>query len=254
MNFELLVATRYLRAKRKQTMISVITLIAILGVAAGVGALVVAMAVSEGQRQDSRRKLLGDGGAVPEEFLTAYGAALSGGGGLDQTLLPDEQRQKIVARRRRGLGVAVLAAAASAAFLLVSLDAWRARAAERLAADVAALEASAEPALGLQGQLATLDRRALGITEVAAARLDPLETLLVITRRLPPGAYLRSLRFSGGEWQVEGFAPRAAQVTQALGSAPELGGVRVLAATNRARTGEGTNESFALAFRLVQRP
>jgi hypothetical protein len=150
--------------------------------------------------------------------------------------------------------VAVLAAAASAAFLLVSLDAWRARAAERLAADVAALEASAEPALGLQGQLATLDRRALGITEVAAARLDPLETLLVITRRLPPGAYLRSLRFSGGEWQVEGFAPRAAQVTQALGSAPELGGVRVLAATNRARTGEGTNESFALAFRLVQRP
>jgi lipoprotein-releasing system permease protein len=59
MNFELLVASRYLRAKRKQTMISVITLIAILGVAAGVGALVVAMAVSEGQRQDIRRKLLG---------------------------------------------------------------------------------------------------------------------------------------------------------------------------------------------------
>jgi lipoprotein-releasing system permease protein len=59
MNFELLVASRYLRAKRKQTIISVITLIAILGVAAGVGALVVAMAVSEGQRQDIRKKLLG---------------------------------------------------------------------------------------------------------------------------------------------------------------------------------------------------
>jgi len=59
MTFELLVATRYLRAKRKQAMISVITVIAMLGVSAGVAALVVAMAVSEGQRRDIREKLLG---------------------------------------------------------------------------------------------------------------------------------------------------------------------------------------------------
>jgi lipoprotein-releasing system permease protein len=59
MTFELLVATRYLRAKRKQAMISVITVIAMLGVSAGVAALVVAMAVSEGQRQDIRDRLLG---------------------------------------------------------------------------------------------------------------------------------------------------------------------------------------------------
>jgi lipoprotein-releasing system permease protein len=59
MNFELLVAVRYLRAKRKQTVISTITFIAILGVSAGVAALVVAMAVSEGQREDIRDRLLG---------------------------------------------------------------------------------------------------------------------------------------------------------------------------------------------------
>ncbi|HET9218307.1 MAG TPA: FtsX-like permease family protein [Terriglobia bacterium] len=59
MRFELLVATRYLRAKREQAVISTITLIAILGVAAGVAALVVAMAVSEGQREDIRDRLLG---------------------------------------------------------------------------------------------------------------------------------------------------------------------------------------------------
>ena len=59
MKFELLVATRYLRAKRKQAVISTITLIAILGVGAGVAALVVAMAVSEGQREDIRDRLLG---------------------------------------------------------------------------------------------------------------------------------------------------------------------------------------------------
>jgi Tfp pilus assembly protein PilN len=119
---------------------------------------------------------------------------------------------------------------------------------------VAALEAKAGPAVELQGQLALLDRRTHGIAEVAAARPDPLHALLAVTRRLPAGAYLKSLRFAGAEWQVEGFAPRAAQVTQALGSAPELEAVRVLAATNRSRTGEGTNESFALAFRLARQP
>src|SRR4029450_13974145 len=59
MRFELLVATRYLRAKREQTVISAITVIAILGVSAGVAALVVALAVSEGQREDIRDRLLG---------------------------------------------------------------------------------------------------------------------------------------------------------------------------------------------------
>lgn len=68
MTFELLVATRYLRAKRKQAMISVITVIAILGVSAGVAALVVAMAVSEGQRQDIRDRLLS-----AEAHVTIYG-------------------------------------------------------------------------------------------------------------------------------------------------------------------------------------
>ena len=59
MTFELLIAIRYLRAKRKQAAISLITFIAILGVGAGVAALVVAMAVSEGQREDIRDRLLG---------------------------------------------------------------------------------------------------------------------------------------------------------------------------------------------------
>jgi general secretion pathway protein L len=148
----------------------------------------------------------------------------------------------------------VLAAVASATFLLTSLDAWRGRAAEDLAREVAALETRAKPALALQRELDLLDRRAQGVAEVTSARLDPLRALQVISDRLPRGAYIRSLRYAGGEWQVEGFAPRAAQVTQSLGSAPELSNVRVLAATNRARTGEETNESFSLAFRLAPGP
>jgi ABC-type lipoprotein release transport system permease subunit len=46
--FELFIARRYLRAKRKQVVISVITLISVIGVAAGVMALVIALAINNG--------------------------------------------------------------------------------------------------------------------------------------------------------------------------------------------------------------
>src|SRR5262245_10285181 len=58
MKFELFVALRYLKAKRKQAVISVITIISILGVAAGVTALIVALAISSGFREDLQNKLL----------------------------------------------------------------------------------------------------------------------------------------------------------------------------------------------------
>ena len=57
--FELFVARRYLRAKRKQAMISVITVISILGVAAGVMALVIALAINNGFRSTLQTNLLG---------------------------------------------------------------------------------------------------------------------------------------------------------------------------------------------------
>jgi lipoprotein-releasing system permease protein len=59
MKFELLVAVRYLRAKRKQAVISLITLISIVGVAAGVAALIIALAINAGFREDLQTKLLG---------------------------------------------------------------------------------------------------------------------------------------------------------------------------------------------------
>ena len=59
MRFELFIATRYLRAKRRQAFIGVITAISIAGVAAGVASLVVAMAITNGFRQDLQDRLLG---------------------------------------------------------------------------------------------------------------------------------------------------------------------------------------------------
>ena len=58
MKFELFVATRYLRAKRRQAVIGVITGISIAGVAAGVASLIVALAINNGFRQDLQDRLL----------------------------------------------------------------------------------------------------------------------------------------------------------------------------------------------------
>jgi lipoprotein-releasing system permease protein len=59
MRFELFIAIRYLRAKRRQAVIGVITGISILGVAAGVASLIVALAINNGFRQDLQNRLLG---------------------------------------------------------------------------------------------------------------------------------------------------------------------------------------------------
>jgi lipoprotein-releasing system permease protein len=57
--FELFIAKRYLQARRKEAVISVITVISILGVAAGVMALVIALGVNNGFRSTLQRNLLG---------------------------------------------------------------------------------------------------------------------------------------------------------------------------------------------------
>ncbi len=59
MRFELFVALRYLKAKRRQAVISLITLISVIGVSAGVAALIIALAVNNGFREELEQRLLG---------------------------------------------------------------------------------------------------------------------------------------------------------------------------------------------------
>jgi len=58
MRFELFIASRYLRAKRRQAVIGVITGISIAGVAAGVASLIIALAINNGFRRDLQDSLL----------------------------------------------------------------------------------------------------------------------------------------------------------------------------------------------------
>lgn len=59
MRFELFIAARYLRAKRRQAVIGVITTISVAGVAAGVASLIIALAITNGMRRDLQSRLLG---------------------------------------------------------------------------------------------------------------------------------------------------------------------------------------------------
>ncbi len=57
-SFEFFVAGRYLRARRKEKVISVITVISVIGVAAGVAALIVSLAVNNGFQNTLQRNML----------------------------------------------------------------------------------------------------------------------------------------------------------------------------------------------------
>ncbi len=123
MRFELFVARRYLRAKRRQALVGVITVISIVGVAAGVASLIIALAITNGMRRDLQERLLGSTAHVDLMRVTAdgirnwrpllarlramphvtaaapglFGQVLlsrgsRGGGALVEGILPEEQR------------------------------------------------------------------------------------------------------------------------------------------------------------------
>ncbi|MBW2645030.1 MAG: lipoprotein-releasing ABC transporter permease subunit [Deltaproteobacteria bacterium] len=74
MAFEWFIGTRYLRAKRAQTFISIITVISIAGVTVGVMALIVVIAVMTGFETDLREKILG---------VTSHVVVMQHGGGIE---------------------------------------------------------------------------------------------------------------------------------------------------------------------------
>ncbi len=73
MSYEWFVSLRYLRAKRKQTFISVISFISIAGVTLGVAALILVLAVMTGFTDGVRQQILGN---VPHVLVQKYGEGI----------------------------------------------------------------------------------------------------------------------------------------------------------------------------------
>jgi len=59
MRFEIFIAARYLRARRRQAVVGLITAISVVGVAAGVASLIIALAITNGMRRDLQERLVG---------------------------------------------------------------------------------------------------------------------------------------------------------------------------------------------------
>jgi lipoprotein-releasing system permease protein len=64
MRFEFFLAARYLKAKRRQAVVGVVTTISIAGVAAGVAALIIALAITNGMQRDLQGRLVGNSAHV----------------------------------------------------------------------------------------------------------------------------------------------------------------------------------------------
>ena len=85
MSYPIFIGLRYLRAKRKQTFISVITFISILGITVGVTALIVVLSVMTGFEEDLRDKILG---------INAHIVVMELGGGMrDYESVVEESRK-----------------------------------------------------------------------------------------------------------------------------------------------------------------
>jgi lipoprotein-releasing system permease protein len=59
LRFEFFIAARYLRARRRQAVVGLITAISVIGVAAGVASLIIALAITNGMRRDLQERLVG---------------------------------------------------------------------------------------------------------------------------------------------------------------------------------------------------
>lgn len=84
MRFELFVALRYLRARRKQAVISVISIISVVGIAAGVMALTIALALNNGLQREFQARILGATSHL--NLLPARDRAIAGYQGIARIL------------------------------------------------------------------------------------------------------------------------------------------------------------------------
>ena len=71
--YELFIGLRYLKAKRKQTFISIITFFSIIGIMLGVMALIIVLAVMDGFGHEIREKILGTNAHI---VLNKYGSGI----------------------------------------------------------------------------------------------------------------------------------------------------------------------------------
>jgi lipoprotein-releasing system permease protein len=174
--FELHIALRYLLAKRKQAFISVISFISTLGVAVGVMALVIAMALTTGLQDELRDKILG---SYPHLFVWKKG----GDTDFRADVAKLRQVPHVVGAAPAVLGKALVSAAGESAF--ISLKGVDPALEPSVTAIGAAMRSGSLGALGASGADASapdeLDAILLGTDLAAELGVAPGDSLTMMT-------------------------------------------------------------------------
>ncbi len=110
MYFELFLGLRYLKAKRKQAFISVITIISVVGVMMGVMALIVVLSVMNGFREDLMSKILGVNAHL---WVLSYNGSFGDYEKVDYILLHGDPATEIIEIAKNGYDLLVIGARGS---------------------------------------------------------------------------------------------------------------------------------------------
>jgi lipoprotein-releasing system permease protein len=193
MSYELFIGLRYLKAKRKQTFVSLITLISIAGVTVGVTALIVVLAVMNGFKEDLREKILGvtshvvvsrfDGNIPKYQKLRAKVEVVSG----VAAATPFIYTQAMINSRQAISGAVLRGIEPETASKVINLPKnMRSGSLEELAVEEKSGETRATPGIILGNELA----RNLGVS-----RGEPVTVVSPLGRLTPLGRVPRSQTF-----------------------------------------------------------
>ena len=155
MRFELSVALRYLRAKRKQTFLSVVSIIAVLGFILGVMALIIALALMTGFQEDIQSKILG-----ASAHVMVYPSTARGIHDIDSTIKIIRETSDVISVAPVVYGkVMVYTAGGADGILLKGIDPARENSVTELTSkvDPAALKALKDPGSNREGIILGVD-------------------------------------------------------------------------------------------------
>ena len=188
---------------------------------------------------------------VESLFVPAFGAVLGAGESPDEMLISDAVHARIRRRRVASVTRAAINFALALGFAIAAVDRSRSRLLESLEQEIATVAPLAAGGASLQTRLAAMDVEVAASQNVIAARANPVAVLAAISRRLPAGATVMSVRADGANWQMEGTARDAGALIPALSADRNFDDVRFLSASSRYRDGNRTYETFSIALRAV---
>ncbi len=165
-------------------------------------------------------------------------------------LLPTAARRTLVRRRRLGVLFAWGALAAAGCFAALSAERWRERTLGAIDAAITSEQKAADAALAQRARLNTLREESALVSQMLHDRSQPSPVLAALARQLPRDVVLTAVRADSTVWEVSGAARDASGVVSALAADSTFVDVRAVGGTNRYQGPRGTEESFAVVFRV----